>query len=225
MAPAGSHDGGFAPQPNLNVLARPQNCGFDVSARAVAGGVPANFGYWSGPAFLLTGFVQGVRPVEGAGMLQFLDPPAGAAGNSEVWQLIDLRPFKKLLAGGLVEGKLSSRFNRIGGNTLPPGKFGLTLAAFNGSALQPERLWKERTMVAVALADKELAADNNPATWEKIEVSAKLPPETDFVIIEIRALAPSGVRGSGKLFPGDFADLVDFKLSTPLRTSSISTSR
>src|SRR5262249_36391788 len=99
---------GAFPQPEISVLARPQNCGFDVSARAVQGGAPADFGYWSGPAFLISGPVQNIRPVEGAGMLQFLNPTNSSSGNSEVWQIIDLRPFRKFLASGLVEGKLSS---------------------------------------------------------------------------------------------------------------------
>jgi FecR protein len=212
------------PQAGISVLARPQNCGFDVSARAVQGDVPTDFGYWSGPAFVLTGPVQNIRPVEGAGMLQFLNPTNASSSASEVWQIIDLRPFRKLLAGGLVEGKLSSMFNRIRCDANVAGKFGLSLAAYHGLPHEMSSAWAQRESLALAVADKELVADNDPATWEKIEVSARLPAETDFVIIQIRAVAPNAV-GAAKLFPGHFADLVDFKLCTPLRTSSISTSR
>jgi FecR protein len=213
------------PQPNLTVLARPQNCGFDASGRAVPGDVPVNFGYWSGPAFALTGPVQKIRPVEGAGMLQFFSAAANPVRDSEVWQLIDLRPFKKFLASGSVEARLSSMFNRIPGGAGAGDTFGLSLAAFRGAPANAKIFWARRASAALAQADQELITDDDPGTWEKIEVSANLPPETEFVIVDIRALAPKGTDPTVKLFPGHFADLVDFKLCTPLRASSIDTSR
>ena len=213
------------PQPEISVLARPQNCGFDVSARAVQGDVPTDFGYWSGPAFLITGAVQNIRPVEGAGMLQFLNPTSNPSTNSEVWQIVDLRPFRKFLASGLVEGRLSSMFNRVRCDANTAGKFGLSLAAYHGLPHEISSPWAQRDSLALAIADKELIADNDPATWEKVEISARLPAETDFAIIQIRAIAPNSPAGSAKFFLGHFADLVDFKLCTPVRKSSISTGR
>jgi hypothetical protein len=211
------------PQPSLTVLARPQNCGFDVSARAVTGGMPSDPGYWSGPAFTLIGPAQHIRPFEGAGMLRFLSPPGNPTGDSEVWQLIDLRPYKKLLARGDVEARVDSMFNRI---TNAPGAadtFGLALAAFHGLPANSRLLWQEHSTRALAFADKQLKTDDNPATWEKIEFSVQLPPDADFVVVQIRAIAPQS--GVADFFPGHFADRVDLKLCTRLRASSISTSR
>lgn len=213
------------PQPSQIVLARPQNCGFDVPARAAIGGVPADFGYWSGSAYELIGPSQEIQPSEGAGMLRFLPKNSGPPGDSEVWQLVDLHSFKKLLAGGRVEAMLSSEFNRVEGDARRGDKFGLTLAAFHGVPADAKSLWSERKTAALALADKELTADNNPATWEKIEVSARLPAETDFVIVEIRAIAPKEIPSDAPLFPGHFADRVDLQLYTPLQPSAIATGR
>src|SRR5581483_2588812 len=105
-------------------------------AFAVRGGVPGNFGAWSGPAYLLTGPVSGIKPPEGQGMLRFLDPPHRpdtAAGDSEIWQLIDLRQHRELLKGGDVELKSFAWFNRIRTDDRVASKFGLTIAAFRGS--------------------------------------------------------------------------------------------
>jgi hypothetical protein len=210
--------------PNFTVLARPQNCGFDVSGRAVTGGVPAEFGYWSGPAFLLTSHTPSVRTCQGAGMLQFLPSPSGdKPEDSPVWQMIDLHAFKR--PAGVVEAKLSSMFNRIGSDSRAGETFRLSLAAFTGRPTDTKSLWAQRGTVALAFAEKEIATDNDPRTWEKVEVVTKLPAEADFVIIEIRALAPQQSKASSDLFLGHFADLVDFKLCTSLRASSISTSR
>lgn len=213
------------PQPNIDLEVRPQNCGFDVSGRAALGGIPQDFGFWSGPAYCLTGAVREINPANGDGMLQFQDETSGPDRNSEVWQLIDLGPYKKWLAGGQVSADLSAFFNRIQGAAGMSTQFGLTLAAFHGTPANIMSLWSQRQTRALALADKVLATDADPATWEKIDVTAKLPPETDFVVVEIRAIAPPGAAGNTPVFPGNYADLVDLVLSTPMRPSSIVTGR
>jgi len=50
------------PIPNLAIEVRPQNCGFDASGRTVVGEVPADFGYWSGRSYSLTGPTAEIRP-------------------------------------------------------------------------------------------------------------------------------------------------------------------
>jgi hypothetical protein len=213
------------PQPNLSALARPQNCGFDVKSRAAVGEVPVDFGYWSGPAYVLTGMTPEVKPANGPGMLQFLDNASAPGTDSEVWQLVDMAPFKTMLAGGNAQADLSAFFNRIHSDAPAGQKFGLTLAAFHGTAAQARALWESRGTSALALADKELTTDDSPATWEKLAVSAKLPPGTDFVIVGIRAIAPKHTDGTAPIFPGHFADLVDLEIHTPLLASSINTGR
>ena len=207
------------PQPNLQVEVRPQNCGFDVSGRAAVGEVPVDFGYWSGLSYVLTGAVEEVQPASGPGMLEFFNSSAPRAGNSEVWQLVDLRPYKKLLAGGRVVAKLTALFNRVAGDANAANKFGLTLAAFQGSPADAKTMWSSRQTRALALADTELAADNKPETWETLEADTQLPAGTDFVIVQIRAIAPPGASESA--LAGHFADKVDLLLCTPMRTSSI----
>ena len=207
------------PQPEINLEVRPQNCGFDVSGRTAVGEVPTDFGYWSGLSYSLTGATEEVKPANGPGMLEFYNPAAPLAGDSGVFQLIDLRPYKPLLASGQVQATLSAMFNRVAGDANTAGKFGLTLAAFRGSPAEAKALWAGRATLALALADKELAADNNPQTWELLEAATRLPPETDFVIVQIRAMVPKD--NPGATLVGHFADLVDLRLSTPMRASSI----
>jgi len=152
-------------------------------------------------------------------MLEFFNSSSPRGGNSEVWQLVDLRRYKDLLAGGRVEAKLTAFFNRAAGGAEAANQFGLALAAFRGSPAEAKTLWAGRQTAALALADKELATENNPDTWELLETDAQLPPETDFVIIQIRAIAPPG--SSRTALAGHFADVVDLRLCTPMRASSI----
>jgi hypothetical protein len=213
------------PQPGQIVYARPQNCGFDGPGHTIIGEVPTAFGSWSGPAYVLTGPTEGIRPHSGKGMLQFLCNTSAAAADSEVWQVVDMQGFKALLASGSVEAKLSAYFNRIAGAARQGEKFGLTLAAFHGPAADAPSLWARRATAGLAVADTQLTADNNPATWEKIEVSAKLPAETDFVIVGLRAIAPKTTSAKAPPLPGHFADLVDLKLCTPMRPATSSARR
>jgi hypothetical protein len=207
------------PVPNLVVEVRPQNCGFDVSGRTTLGEVPVHFGYWSGLSYSLTGATAEVKPANGPGMLEFFNPSTAHNGDSEVWQLIDLSHYKKLLTSGNVEGKLTVLVNRIAGGADAAKKFSLTLAAFHGSPAEANSLWSNRKTLALALSEKELTSDGNPETWEPLVADAQLPPETDFVLVQIRALATPG--DSGASLAGHFADLVNLKLCAPMRASSL----
>jgi hypothetical protein len=213
------------PQPNISTLTRPQNCGFDVSARAALGGIPVDFGYWSGPSYQLCGTILGVNPASGPGMLQFLDNPSGPIADSEVWQIVDMHPYKKYFASGNAEIDYSAMFNRVAGDAHTARKFGLTLAAYQGAPTDAKSLWENRRIAALVLADRELITDDDPATWEKAAVTAKLPPETDFVIVEIRAIAPPDAVAGTSPFNGHFADLTDLKIRTHMRPSTLTINR
>lgn len=211
------------PQLSHSILIRPANCGFDSPGFSKAGGLPTTFGFWSGPAFSLTGAMEGVRPVQGAGMLRFLAPPAqgGEAVDSVVWQLIDLRPAKEFMETfGVVDLKAWVQFNRVAGDAHASSKFSLSIAAFHGRPENAVALWAARNQKAVAIAQKELTADSDPRTWEKVEVATKVTAAADFAMVEIRAIAPPGTPGSVDPFPGNFADLIDAKVCLPLRASS-----
>ncbi len=211
MSPAAFSETAY-PLPSEVVVDHPANCGFDTVEKALLGGMPTNFGYWSGPAFQISQPLQDVRPVEGSGMLRFLAPPSG--GDSEVWQLMDLSAYKAMLAKGDVQLKSSVSFNRISGGE---NKFVLTVAAFRGRPVNVPALWARRNELAVAIAQKELVADDNPVTWEKAEADSPLPAGADFLIVSMRAVNSSGASSA---FPGNFADLIDCTLVEPMHASS-----
>src|SRR5581483_8023171 len=162
----------------------------------------------------MTGVTQGIKPVEGIGMLHFLPPPTG--NQSEVWQLINLHPYKSMLTNGDLRIGSFAWFNCTRGGVNSARRFGPTVAAFLAEPHNVPELWTHRNELALTVAEKELTADDNPATWEKIDVSAALPPDADFLIVSMRAIAPDDADRAGA-FAGDFADLVDCILYEPLR--------
>lgn len=201
------------------VWVRPKNCGFDSFDSTNIGGFPSSLGVWTGPAFTITRAVGGVRPASGSGMLRFLAPrPGSTGGDSMVWQLIDLTPAKKFIAEfGAANLEASGQFNRVPGNAHTASKFRFTIAAFHGRPVQAPDLWAARDRTAVAAAEKEFEADNNPRTWQKIELSTSLSAEADFAVIEIRAVAPADSSAAVDPYPGDFADSIESKICLPLR--------
>ena len=212
------------PQTSRSFLIRPANCGFDSLNVMKIGGFPATLGFWSGPAYTLTGVVDEVRPVQGGGMLRFLAPPRqnGNAVDSVVWQVIDLHPARDfIVANGVVDLKAWVQFNRVAGDSHAATKFVISIAAFRGQPADAAAMWATRNQTALAVGEKELISDNDPKTWEKVEAVTQLSAEADFAVLEIRAVAPKDAPANSNPFPGHYADLIDAKVCLPLRPSTL----
>lgn len=223
-ATAGTFSEASFPQISHTITTRPTNCGFDSPTATRIGGFPSSFGVWSGPAFTLTGSFKGVRPASGSGMLRFLAPPrgGGSGGDSVVWQLIDLSAARKFVAEfGTAEFEAWGRFNRVRADSHSATRFRISIAAFHGRPAQAPDLWAARDRTALAFAEKEFEADNNPRTWQTLDVTANISAEADFAVIELRAIAPEGGSATADPFPGNFADTIEAKVSLPLRPGNV----
>jgi len=205
------------PRLSTTVVIHPANCGFDGDGKMFLGDVPTNFGYWSGPSFELAPATQEVAPVEGRGMLHFLPPASG--NDSVVWQAIPLRKYRSMLTNSDLQMGSFAWFNRARGGVNNVKHVGLSVAAYHGDLQNVHDLWTRRHELALAVAEKELDIDNDPATWQKINISTALPPDADFLIISMHAVAPDNADPA-TAFSGDFADLVDCSVYTPLQPSS-----
>jgi hypothetical protein len=210
------------PQPSRVVAVHPANGSFDAVSLAKLGGFPADEGFWSGPAFELTGRVDTVRPAQGGGMLRFFSPPRKDATpvDSVVWQVIDMHAAQDFIAAnGTVDLKAWVQFNRVAGYEHCASKFRISIAAFRGQPGEAAELWAERSQTALAYAEKEISTDNNPGTWEKVEAATKISAAADFAVVEIRAIAPKDTPPGMDPFPGHFADWMDAKVCLPLQAS------
>lgn len=213
------------PQPAEALRIWPSNCGFESAELLKLEGMPGDYYFWSGDACAVTEQMLGVRPQAENRMLRFLSPSVvaregGVPGDSAVWQLIDLKPYKAAFGSeASVMMHLSAEFNRIRCDSSAGDTFGVTLAAFRGQPDQAGKLWARRKEMAVALASQQSVTDNDPQTWEKIETRVNVPVEADFLIVELRAIAPPGPAATSGLFPGHFADSVMLQMDAPLRAS------
>lgn len=216
------------PQLPRVLLMHPANCNFDTTRSFQIGGFPSTFGVWSGPALALTGRVGDVKPAHGRGMLRFLAPPSqnGTVGDSVVWQIIDLRPAKDFISTyGVVDLRAWVQFNRVPGDSHSATRFRLSIAAFHGQPTDASALWAARSKTAVGFDEKELETDNDPGTWQKLDVFTLVTTKADFAVLEIRAIAPKDTPASVDPFPGHFVDAVDAKVCVPLRATTTLTRR
>jgi FecR protein len=184
-------------------------------------GIPKNAGEWSGDLCQVTDRAQGIDPRTGQRMLRFwradarqLDADDGWR-SSELFQLVDLRPFKEALAQGGARGDFSAWFNRVPGDANANNRFAIAAAAFSGPVTDARAQWSSRKEVALSSADERLDTDDNPTTWQNIQTGLAIPPEADFLIVSIRAVKRQQPAGQQERFSGHFADSVSLRIVIP----------
>ncbi len=184
-------------------------------------GVPIEAGKWSGDFTEVVGEQQGVRPESGKKMLRFLRAdfegkvkPEGSY-ISDVYQLIDLRPYRREFADGGAVAQLSAAFNAF---AFPAEKaFGCSVSlhaldaatAINGST----RIGATLLTDCVAMArNSRMTVDRDRATWQRLIAELRLPPNADFILIRI-GLEHSNKAQRRVTFDGHYLDGVRLTLA------------
>lgn len=214
------------PQPAQELVADVAPASFEPG-QVMGAGMPGKAAEWSGDACrIVARSADGsLRPARGSGMLQFLATySAGAVGAgdqraSEIWQIVDLRPFSDQVNAGEVTASLRASFNRTSGSENSQFKLGMN--AFRGRQEEAESFWdrkNELTSERLASTGSVILSDDDPATWEPLEIGMPVPPGTDFLLIDLLAFENETWRDRDE-FAGHFVDAVDFHLSARARKS------
>jgi hypothetical protein len=167
---------------------------FESGPAPLVTGVPIEAGKWSGDYTEVVGEQQGAMPANGKKILRFLradfDGKVKPEGSyiSDVYQLIDLRPYQRKFADGGAVVQLSAAFNAF---AFPAEEaFGCSVSlhaldaetAMNGSTRIGETLLTDCLAMA---RNSRTKLDRNPATWQRLSAELRLPPNTDFLLIRI----------------------------------------
>ncbi len=208
------------PQPERltdNLLNDPS---FEAGADPAPDGLPSKFGEWGGDFCHVTGAELGIQPQTGKAMLRFLRGDNTRSNgethpNSELWQMIDLRPHKKLMAKARVEAELSCYFNHVAGEPGSSQRFGMNVFAFRGTPGDPDELWARRNKVAVGRAHAEMLTDDMPATWQRLDGKMPVPAGADFLIVQIYASNREGLTAEQPVLVGNYADSAMLRLRVP----------
>ncbi len=195
--------------------------GFESGPAPLVIGVPLEPGKWSGDHSEVVE-QQGVKPASGKNMLRFLrgdyegrDIPS--SHSSDVFRLVDVRPFRREFADGGAVVQLTAVFNAMPFPADESFNATLTLFALDASLVGNEVVKGENVLSVESLAfsrSSRVGMDRHPATWQKVSNELRLPPSTEFLMVRM------GMSNNTKLkdkrrdsFAGHFADNVQLVIA------------
>lgn len=200
------------------------NAGFEAAVAPAPEGVPVRFGVWSGDHATLVGAEQGIVPKEGAHMFRFLrsdsvEPSSrGSIFNGNIYQVVDVRAFHAEITGGTAVVDWSAWFNSVPDSAVEKTKFVASVWAFAGDTAILPRNWAEKLYTEIAYSSAKITADDDTQTWQRISGSMMVPPDSDFLVVELKVVPgePAPVEGA-VTFAGHYADDVQLVLRTNAR--------
>jgi hypothetical protein len=199
------------------------NAGFEERVAPLPDGIPVRYGVWSGDFAELTGEQQGIVPREGKQMFRFLRSDSkqvsgGPPFNGNIYQLIDARIWHEEIRSGTAVVDWSAWFNCVREDPKAPSKYEASVWAFAGDPSFVRKNWEEKLHQELAYSSWRIVADADPQSWQRIAGSIIVPPDTDFLVIELKVLPekPAPVNGAAT-FAGHYVDDVRLILRTHAR--------
>lgn len=195
---------------------------FEDGPAPLVTGRPDRAGVWSGDYAQIIGDQQGVKPESGKRMLRLLRADYEGrtmpeSFSSDVFRLVDVRPYRREFADGGAVVQLSALFNAAPFGEGESYRCGLTIFALDAALVEGGSLSAEQVLATQSLArstSSHLHMDRNPATWQRLGNELRVPPNTDYLLIQIGVsnVSPLGSMRRDR-FAGHFADEVKLVLA------------
>lgn len=193
---------------------------FESGPAPMVTGVPGEAGRWSGDYSEVVGEQQGVKPASGKKMLRFLradyEGKANADGYvADLYQLIDLHPYRSEFADGGAVLQFSAGFNAF---KFPANEaYGclISMHALDAETVKNRTMSDRQMLNAEALAmtsSNRLMLDRNPATWQRQTAELRLPPNTEYLLIHV-AVTHATKSQRRAVFDGHYLDDVRLVLT------------
>jgi hypothetical protein len=183
-------------------------------------GVPIKTGCWSGDHAEITGAQQGVIPADGTRMFRYLR--ADFAGKTtadsyigDLYQLIDLRPYRQEIVDGGAVVQLSAAFNAFAFPADEVYDCAATIYALDAQTATDGSLnfGDAPNTEALAMANNShLKLDRLPQTWQMLTAELRLPPNSEFILIRLGVGHGKAVQRRAT-FDGHFVDDVRVTLA------------
>jgi hypothetical protein len=199
------------------------NAGFEERVAPLPDGIPVRYGVWSGDHAELVSVQQGIVPHEGKHMFRFLRSDSkqvsgGPPFNGNIYQLIDARVWRDVINSGTAVVDWSAWFNCVREAPGTPSTFEASVWAFAGDPSFVRKNWEQKLHQELAYSSWRVVADDDPQSWQRIAGSMIVPPDTDFLVIELKVLPEKPVPVDGAVtFAGHYADDVQLILRTNSR--------
>lgn len=216
------------------VILQVANGDFETLGAVKVGGFPKMPGHWRGDAAKCVGATAEVRPHSGNGMLRFLRPDGAHASDArgftacDQWQLLDLSKVSATSDAGQWIAEADVWFNGLATDRQSDSFCHLTVYAID--VQHPKELnsissvWLRQSSAVLAVGNRRILCDADPATWERVAVTLPLPARTKFLLIQLFAGTPPDTSKATP-FPGPFADSASMKLRRIPRTQESLTTK
>jgi hypothetical protein len=195
---------------------------FESGPAPLVSGVPIEPGYWSGDFSAIVSEQQAVKPASGEKMLRFLrgdyeGRSIPSSHSSDVFRLVDVRPYRREFADGGAVVQLSAVFNAAPFPEDENFSATLTIFALDASLVGTEMLKVENVLSTESLAfsrSTKVVMDRDPTTWQKVSNELRLPPGTDYLMLRMGMSNDTKSQDKRRdSFAGHFADKVQLVLA------------
>jgi hypothetical protein len=191
--------------------------GFESGPAPLVTGVPVEIARWGGDYSEVVGEQREVRPAVGQKMLRFLrgdyeGKEIPSSHSSDVFRLVDVRPYRHEFADGGAVVQLSAVFNAIAFAEDENYGATLTLFALDARLVEDWGVKGENALSTESLAfsrSTKVVMDRDPSTWQRVSNELRLPPGTEYLLLRMGmsndTKSPDIRKDS---FAGHFADKV-----------------
>jgi hypothetical protein len=183
-----------------------RNGRFGTAQGPISSGFPLTYGKWSGDPARIVPLSSGPAPHA----LQFVaayresSPKANAARSCDVYQLVDLRPFRQKTDPAAVPAlQLEADFLDARSEAGPPLNFFLKIHLFLGDPAARKDLWLTHSQDELAMGRNKFRSTGGSGTqknWKHLTAQAALPSEADYAVV---GLSLTGDQNSGPVSLGE----------------------
>jgi hypothetical protein len=155
---------------------------------------PLDTGYWGGDFVEVVGPQPTLRPADGTHMLRLVRADHEGrhipeSFSCDSFRLVDLRPYRKELTGGEAVVRFSALFNGLAPNGHGPYICTLKLYALDAALVEDRKSGSFQASIRKRmLADSSctrVQLDGDPATWQSADNELRLPPETEYLLLQV----------------------------------------
>lgn len=206
----------FAPQAQRGRVLLHES--FESGIAPAVAGMPRDLGGWGGDYSELATGPPELTPATGKQMLRFIrgdfeGRPIPESFSSDVFRLVDVRPYRTELADGTAVVQLTALFNTSANREHDPAYCALTIFALDSQAAHDPNLVLSRDSLAYSRSSR-VWLDGDLTSWQRVSNELRVPPDADFLMIRIGISYDAHHQGSREgRFAGHFADDVDLILA------------
>lgn len=203
------------------------NADFESTTQPEPKGMPQTFDAWSGDYTSVVGAKEGIEPKSGQRMLQMLrsdslaDSPEADSRGSDVFQVIDLRPYKTELAAATTVAELTASCASIVPAHGERYRFIVLAAAYSGSTAQLSNDFHDTLQNAIGTAQKATRLSGQAGVWQTNTTRLLLPADADFLLVKLTISQLEPRPPGHTVFPGQFIDDVHLTLTTPAHSAAL----